>query len=305
MRLGDPAEWDWVEPFSPPQGKPLEVPPDLARRHLKWARIRSNTHAPAHREIMLTIRGEAVYSIDDRIYYRRPGTVILLERHQTRDLKGSRNKVNFTCLWIHLFSSSYLTYYINGCNEKGRYTHLLPMRSRSGETPRLIMEAWDQCQKHPEDRLARGLLRSLITATQLEILGQGGGETPEDHHEQVVQSVKEYIRQHLAEDLSLATLANVAGYSPFFFPSPLSAAHRANPRAICQRGAAGTGGQTAGCQLYRGRDGGSGGVFVGLVFPPVFPEAFPAYAPGVGKPVFAPVAEQKVGVRFCLANTAP
>lgn len=215
--LGDPQQWDWVEPFSPPQGRPLEVPPDLVRRHKKWLRTRLNTHAPAHREIMLTMRGQAVYSIEGQIYYRRPGTVILLERHQNRDLRGGPHKVDFTCLWIHLFSSNYLTYYINGCNENGRYTHLLPMRSRSGDLPRLLMEAWDQCQKCPEDRLARGLLHSLITGALLEILGQGGRETPGDHHKQVVQSVKEYIREHLAEDLSLGTLANLAGYSPFFF----------------------------------------------------------------------------------------
>jgi AraC-like DNA-binding protein len=220
--LGDVAQWEWIEPFPgadevPGNSRSSLVPENLGRRHKKWLRTRANTHSPPHREIMLTLRGAAVYSIDGTVVLRHPGTVILLDRHQTRDLKGSPIKTSFTCLWLHLFSSDYFTYHINSCNDKGRYTPELPMQTRSDPTTRLLMDAWDQCHSHPEDRLCRMLLRAQITTVLLEILGQRYSDAPEDHHRQVIQFVKQYIRQHLPEDLSLHSLANFAGYSPFFF----------------------------------------------------------------------------------------
>lgn len=162
------------------------------------------------------LRGRAVYSIDGKCYLRQPGTVILLDRHENRDLQGSSRKTAFSCLWVHLYNREYLTYYINSCDASGQYSHELPLRTKSGDSSKLILEAWDQCRANPLDSLARELLKSLVAATLLTILGTAEKGVSANHHERVVESLKEYIASHLGEDLSLAHLASLSGYSPFF-----------------------------------------------------------------------------------------
>ncbi len=216
--LARPEQWEWITPVDGSrEAHAARTPAALAQKHRKWTTVKGNTHRPPHREVMLTLRGEAVYSINGEAYLRHPGTVILLDHHEARDLKGSAHKTGFTCLWLHLLNREHLTYYINSCDEKGRYTQPLPMRSRTGDAPRLMTEAWDHCLARNDEILGQTLLRSAIAATLLEILGNVEPVSRESHQEQVIHSIKEYIRHHLAENLSLHNLANIAGYSPFFF----------------------------------------------------------------------------------------
>lgn len=162
------------------------------------------------------LRGRAVYSVEGRCYLRRPGTVILLDRHETRDLQGSPEKTAFSCLWVHFYNREYLTYYINSCDASGQYSHELPLQTKAGEVSGLILDAWDQCRGNPHDALARELLKSLITSTLLTLLGTVEEGNAGDQHERVVKSLRDYIASHLSEDLSLASLSSLAGYSPFF-----------------------------------------------------------------------------------------
>lgn len=183
---------------------------------------------------MLTLKGEAVYFYEGTVFLRQPGMVMLLDRHKTRDLKGASWKAGFSCLWLHLISQDHLTFYINTCDAAGRYVHGLPMRSLSGDVPRGLMEAWDQCsaafafeasahgkggQGVPswQGTVARRVLEARVLSCMVEILGYAKVESIEHHHEQVVGSIKNYIGHHLSDDLSLHSLANIAGYSPFFF----------------------------------------------------------------------------------------
>jgi len=236
-RLGDPAAWRWVVPReTQPALALLPQPPEsLAARHWRWAGQRGNAHTPPHREIMLTLKGEAVYFYDGRVFLRQPGMILLLDRHKTRDLKGAKWKTGFSCLWLHLVSHDHLTFYINTCDSAGRYVHELPMRSLSGEVPRGLMEAWDECAALSAETggktrdeagnetaswrrtLARRMLEARLLSCVIEILGHARAESPRHHHEQVVGSIKNYIAHHLADDLSLHSLANIAGYSPYFF----------------------------------------------------------------------------------------
>lgn len=210
--LGDPLRWGWISSCGLLTERVVRHP-----KHEKWATIPGNTHAPGHREIMLMLRGEAIYSYRGKCYMRRPGTVILLDRGEVRDLKGAPEKSSFSCLWLHLYNRDCLTYYINSCDAEGCYSHALPMRVKTGEASRLISDAWDQCKVAPDDLFCRQLLRSLVVSTFLRILGEADPLRPVDHHEAVVESLKEYIAGHIAEDLSLKHLASLAGYSPFFF----------------------------------------------------------------------------------------
>lgn len=210
-KLSDVAQWKWISTVGIHSQKSI-----LHSSHQEWTKIKGNTYKPAHREVMLMLKGRAIYSLEGKCYLRQPGTVILLDRHECRDWKGSPEKNAFSCLWIHLYNQEYLTYYINSCDASGRYVHELPMRIQSGNASRLILEAWDHCRANPLDGLARDLLKSLITSTLLTILGTSDTTSSEDQHERVVESLKDYISDHLNADLSLTTLASLSGYSPFF-----------------------------------------------------------------------------------------
>lgn len=209
--LSDVNKWCWISSLGICAQKSIRHP-----AHEKWIRRKGNTYCPSHREVMLMLRGRAVYSVEGKCYLRQPGTVILLDRHESRDLQGSRSKTAFSCLWLHLYNREYLTYYINSCDKSGQYSHELPLQTKSGENSRHILDAWDQCRANPLDSLARELLKSLVASTLLTILGTAEPGPSGNHHERVVESLKDYIAAHLGEDLSLSDLASLSGYSPFF-----------------------------------------------------------------------------------------
>jgi len=52
--LSDATRWRWISTLLPSEGKQTRH-----ARHAGWIRVHGNTHAPAHREVMLTLRGNA------------------------------------------------------------------------------------------------------------------------------------------------------------------------------------------------------------------------------------------------------
>lgn len=210
--LGDAARWRWISSFRPRVGTVV-----VHKRHAKWVQVAGNTHAPAHREIMLTLHGSAVYFYNGKCYLRQPGDVFLLDRYERRDLKGSPDKTDFSCLWLYLHNPESLTYHVSTCDKRGRYRHEIPVQTKTGDSIRHIMEAWDQCLSASAGTLCWSFLKTQVAAIMLEVLGRAPIVQPVDHHEQVIASIQEYIQAHLAENLSLHSLARIAGYSPFFF----------------------------------------------------------------------------------------
>lgn len=210
-QIADTSTWCWRATFGYPTLSPIEH-----RSHARWLKVKGNTHNPPHREVMLTIRGSAVYSIDQKLYMRSPGTVILLNSHQQRDLKSSPDKRDFSCLWLQLHGGERLSYYLNNCDRQGRHQHDAPSGIKSGESIHLIADIWDHCELHPNDRMAWSLLQNSISTILLDVLGRITTTTSRSQ-QQEINSVAEYIHNHLAEKLNLHTLARIAGYSPFFF----------------------------------------------------------------------------------------
>ncbi|MEO6848548.1 MAG: AraC family transcriptional regulator [Chthoniobacterales bacterium] len=209
--LEDTSRWRWISSMEGKMPRGISHP-----KHAKWIKTKGNTHAPALREIMLTLRGSAVFYFNKQYYMRRPGTVFLLDSHEWRDLKGVAHKNNFSCLWLQLYNRDDIAYNINSYDEKGRHSYQLPVRVKSDKSAALIMDAWDQCKTDPKDKMCRELLRAQIICAILEILGNTESE-PVSNHSLVIASVQQYIKDHLGENLSLHSLARIAGYSPFFF----------------------------------------------------------------------------------------
>ncbi len=210
--IENPAHWQWLSSFGS-----TDCPPIPHRRHEAWIRVKGNTHAPALREILFTLQGEAVYSFQQNIYLRKPGTVILLDKYERRDLKGAAHKKNFGCLWLQFLGRDRITYHVSRCDRRGRYQHNPAAVIRTGEAVCLISAAWDHLVAHPSDRMGANLLRSSIVTFILEILGHTAPTTSPNAQAQIISSVVEYIHAHLGDELSLPSLARLAGYSQFFF----------------------------------------------------------------------------------------
>jgi len=207
--------WRWIATLGDDpaaSASPVDHP-----AHRRWMQVRGNCHSPAYREAMLTFRGEAVHSLGDAIHLRRPGTVMLFDRGESRDLKGAPHKRGFHCLWLHFNSPECLTFNTNSCDGRGRYFQEIPPRLRSGAEVRAVMETWDRCRNDSRPGLFWNVLKTRITLLFLEILATPLPPPRENQHAQVIASIEAYIRAHLEAPLNLHTLAQIAGYSPFFF----------------------------------------------------------------------------------------
>ena len=210
--LSRTEEWRWIATLGNDQPCPINHP-----AHRRWMGVKGNCHAPAYREAMLTFRGEAVHSLNDAVHLRRPGTVMLFDRGESRDLKGAPHKRGFHCLWLHFNGPESLTFNTNSCDLRGRYFQEIPPRLRAGGEVRAITEAWERCRSTPGPGLAWSLLKTRLTLLFLELLAAPLPAPRENQHAQVIASIETYIRHHLGTPLSLRTLAQIAGYSPFFF----------------------------------------------------------------------------------------
>lgn len=206
-------EWHWVATI----GHNTE-PPIHTTKHKRWIDNKENLHSPAHREVMLTLIGDTIFNLNDKFYPRKPGYIFLFDHYESRAFRGLNPPKSYSCLWLHLNSRHFLTYNTVSLNKNRQQSREIPNgRLKSGDTPRLIMEAWDYCKDHPESKPAWELLKSLIAATCLEILATSESSRNPNHHQQIISVILKHIRSHPDEDLSLQRLAEMAGYSTFFF----------------------------------------------------------------------------------------
>ncbi len=207
------GDWKWVASFGHGTEKPVRNP-----AHQRWIADKSNIHQPAHREVMLTLTEDTHYGYNGKVYRRRPGTIFLFDRYESRDFKAGGCNRKFSCLWLHLMSPHFFSFNTIRRDTTGQVFRDLPNgRIKTGTTPALIMDTWDYCIAHPGELAAWELLKAVIAASCLEILATATPVVPPGHHEQVVQAIQRYIRDHPSEKLTLETLAHMAGYSSFFF----------------------------------------------------------------------------------------
>ncbi|HWL53978.1 MAG TPA: AraC family transcriptional regulator [Chthoniobacteraceae bacterium] len=207
-------DWKWIASF----GRDLESPVRHAL-HRQWIRNPENVHAPPHRSVFLTLTGESVRGFGDQVYREVPGSVFLFDRHEPRENKRPDYKRNFSRLWLNLINHEFFTFNTVRVDAAGQaFRDLSKMRIQSGEPARRLMEAWTHSREHPENALSWEYLKSVVAATCLEILGTAQPVPPPDNsHQQIIAAVQSRIRSHPGEAWNLQHLADLAGYSPFFF----------------------------------------------------------------------------------------
>lgn len=172
---------------------------------------------------MLTLSGDTIFSLEGKVYRRRPGTIFLFDHEESRDFRPGPHQAaqSFSCLWLHLMSRHFFTFNTVRLTAGGVASRDLPNgRMKSGSTASLIMEAWDYCREEapPSVRhIAWECLKAQISAVCLEILATSNPIPPPNHQQEVVEAIKKHVLSHPEENLNLQRLARLAGYSPFFF----------------------------------------------------------------------------------------
>ena len=125
-----------------------------------------------------------------------------------------KSRLPFKCYYIHLETSDPL---LRQTLESLPDLFLLPHR-------REAMALWNQMlalepETQPEDQL---LLHSYVLQLVHLICRHGSRETTADRvflHQKKLLYIEQYIREHLAEDLNLGTLASLCNLSPTYFHS--------------------------------------------------------------------------------------
>lgn len=210
------AHWQWVAS----SGFDL-APPVHAPSHRAWIRKKGHSHSPAHREVMFSLYGEKLFGLCGEVYRCAPGVVYLFDHYESRDWASSPRAIRqpSSVLWLHLFRNPrcYLTYNTVSCDGKGKVFREVSQRVYSGELVEKIMAAWDCHKAAPAERIHWERLKALVTALLLDLLEHTEAKAPEGHQQKVIRAMHDYIAGHLGENLSLKLLAQVAGYSPYFF----------------------------------------------------------------------------------------
>ncbi len=171
---------------------------------------------------MLTLSGTGVRTVAGKIYAQKPGSVFLFDHYESRDWVSNPalREGPKLVLWLHLLSPhDTLTYNTVFSDGKGRQTREITRRILTSDAVTLLTAAWDRCKEHPGDVMQWELLKSMATTVLLEVLRVAevsDKETPL-HQREVMRLARQYIADHLGEDLRLDTLARITGYSPFFF----------------------------------------------------------------------------------------
>lgn len=206
------ANWRWVASLN---GEGIAAP-IVHPRHQKWIRQENHIHRPAMREVMFCLRGDSVYGFNGAVHRILPATVFLFDRHESRDWVSAPYQKDYETLWLHFDRQNAFRYNTFGLDVRQRPRRALSSRSKTGDLPCLIMDAWDRCIEEPREPLCWPLLKAALTAALLEILGTARQDGISNPHQEVIVSVQEYIRKHPEEELGLKHLARIAGYSPFF-----------------------------------------------------------------------------------------
>ncbi len=212
-RLHDTRRWRWIASSGTERVRPCRHPAHERRMR----EIKANACRPAHREVRLMLNGESVYGFNDRIYRITPGTVLLFNHHEARGWQRAPHMRNFRALWLHFTDRDRINYHTHERDHEGRCRRAVLDQTTPLQSARRIMEVWDHCIAQPGDRMGWALLKSLLSATLLEILATAAPTLRHGRHQEIITSVETYIRTHPEDDLRLETLAAFAGYSPYFF----------------------------------------------------------------------------------------
>lgn len=208
--LERPEAWRWVSSMTTPDIRPVRN-----AEHLEWAK--TNCHAPAQRELFLTLSGHTTFVLQDKVYKISPGVVMMFNSRERHDKELFPQSRGFRHLWLHLSNRHAVDSNLHEVDAAGERTDT-PLKIMTGHNPQLMIELWDQYgSKDSFSPVHWAFLKSLIAASFFEALSDWSNPVTTHSHQLVVDSICDYIHKNLDKELTLEFLAQLAGYSPYFF----------------------------------------------------------------------------------------
>ncbi|MFO7536418.1 MAG: AraC family transcriptional regulator [Kiritimatiellia bacterium] len=220
-QLPPPARWVWVNGFEPTPASESRHSP-----HRQW--MRSHTEKHAFREVMLVLEGAGSYGCDGHLYRLEPGVVIMFDTGTPHDRNYSPYQPPCRHLWLRLISPRKImggeavvnrrrSRGAKGTPAAGYYRRHFLLQGAFADC---LTMSWDACSAGDHTPFAVERLKAATAAALLEVLLRDAGledeKTRSDQGKIVVAEVGAYIAGHLGEDLSLGTLARLAGYEPHY-----------------------------------------------------------------------------------------
>lgn len=212
-----PNEWKWISKFEPQKGITQKHPP-----HKRWMRRHQETHDC--REIMVCLSGRHFYGYRDEVRDVAPGTIILIDAGEPHDAMYSQFQPSCRDLWFHLSTPS--VFFVNDVTvstSKRKVTSNQVMYSTGYGKPysEVVAITWNRCNEHPDSIFHFAQLKAAIGAMVMEVILNSSefSRSPVvvSQQQMIVDRIKGYILGHLDADLSLNTLADMAGYEPIYF----------------------------------------------------------------------------------------
>ena len=118
--------------------------------------------------------------------------------------------------WLHLPSRHIVVSNLWRLDSNGK-RHNTELKFTSAHMAGLITDIWDRCAEKTDPNMEWAFLKSAITFLFFEAVSDRTQIELPSSHQQVVDSICDYIDKHIEEDLSLNRVAQLAGYSPYFF----------------------------------------------------------------------------------------
>lgn len=191
----------------------------------------SNQHQHGHREIMAVIAGDHFYGVNDQILSATPGTFFLFDHNVPHDRYYSPFQPALRNLWL-IFSSPrqvLVTEYAISASPRSSVSFARPHECTRGSFVRraivsgafveAVTESWDLATS--EDPTSIEQLRASATALFLHakrfLVDACEQDQTSTDKQQIIEHIQEHIRSHPGDDLSVESLARLAGYAPTYF----------------------------------------------------------------------------------------
>lgn len=211
-----PSRWKWISKFE--RNKHLLI---QHSKHEQWMRNHQQMHPS--REIMFCLTGEHFYGFQGRVWKITPGTVLLIDKKDPHDESYSHFQPDCRDLWLHFMDGSvFTTNEISISGKKiSRGNQAYYLIDNSGPFAETVTIAWEHCDQMSGAFHCLIQLKAAITTLLLQIFlhNDKHSHSPKwvADKSDIIDRIKGYVCAHLGEDLSLSTIATIAGYEATYF----------------------------------------------------------------------------------------
>lgn len=191
---------------------PPEPPVSVSRR--RWCARHSHPHS--HAEMMIALAGRTVYHLQGRFVAVCPATVILFRPMEPHQCSYPPEEADVDHLWFHLMRDHFAARRVRV--HSGRISSV-PLGDGiiSWSCPEWLFR---MAEKEPPEWIAfrLRLLAMHLVQSVLESRGQSNRvRSQEESVRAIIRSIQRHLEQTAGCGDSLASLARIAGYSPYHF----------------------------------------------------------------------------------------